>query len=245
MKYCSPCRLRAKDEEENCSRCGGELRMMGGAPSPTSAARPTSRKTQPTSKREQTNSRSATTTAAPAKRATKPRSAQKPEPPEVEATPVEGKPGDIQFQLAGLEKQVSKYSRRVRILAALAALLVVSFGGLLWHLHNSYVMQFAEIDQLEITRSQLHSGSARIRFRPLTAGRIQLIRNGGGRQETLLEYAAGPSPEGEFKEFNWTGDADDTWSISVRFRDGSELVDREWDSKQFGSGGQAVLASAL
>ena len=213
--------------------------MMGGAPAPGAGSKPSPRPAP---------SRTASATAtAPPKRSEKPkpRPAPKPEPPEVEAPPIDREPADSQFQLAGLESQVQKTSMRVRILGALALVLLVSLGGLLWYMRHSYVMQFAEIDQLEITRSQLHAGSAQIRFRPLTAGRIQLVRTGGGREETLLEYANGPSPEGEFKEFNWTGDADDAWQISIRFRDGSELVDREWDSKEFPSGGQAYLASTL
>jgi len=151
--------------------------------------------------------------------------------------------GDIQFQLAGLESTVQSSSRRVRLLAVLAGVLALSFCGWLWYLRHSYIMQFAEVDRLEIVRSELHTGSALVRFRPLTAGRIQFVREGAGRQETLLEHASGPAPEGEFKEFHWTGDSSGTWSISVRYREGTKLVDRDWQSADSQPGTSGVLAS--
>ena len=39
MKYCPRCKLKAKDDETSCSRCGGELRVLGGsAPASTPPA---------------------------------------------------------------------------------------------------------------------------------------------------------------------------------------------------------------
>lgn len=158
--------------------------------------------------------------------------------------PSGGAAGEIQFQLAGLQSTVQSSSQRVRLLGALAAVLALSFCGWLWYLRHSYIMQFAEVDQLEIVQSELHTGSALVRFRPLTAGRIQFVREGAGRQETLLEHASGSALEGEFKEFHWTGDSGGTWSISVRYREGTKLVDRDWQSADSQPGTSDVLASA-
>ena len=160
----------------------------------------------------------------------KPTASKKPDrrtEPKSEAT---AEPADIQFQLAGLQSEALRTSRRVRILGILAGVLALSFIGLLFYLRHNYIMQFAEVDQLEIIRSDSNTGTARIRFRPLTAGRIQFVREGGGRQETLLEYAAGPASDGVFKEFHWAGNSDGNWTISIRYRDGGSLVDREWQS---------------
>ena len=202
--------------------------------------------------------RQRTTTAAPAKSASPARAAAttpsrsrstaapSPWPPAVEK-PSTAKPSatpDIQFQLAGLETAVRSTSRRVRLLAALAGVLAIGFVGLLFYLRHSYVMQFAEVDQLEIIRSDLHTGTAIIRFRSLTEGQIQFVREGGGREETLLEHSSGPSPEGEFKEFHWTGDVDGAWKISIRYREGTNLVDKDWQSAQKPMGGAGILAVA-
>lgn len=134
-------------------------------------------------------------------------------------------------------------SRRVRLLAALAGVLTIGLVGLLFYLRHSYIMQFAEVDQLEIVRSDLHTGTALVRFRPLTEGRIQFVRQGSGREETLLEHSSGPSPEGEFKEFHWTGDVDGSWSISIRYRDGTSLIDKDWQSAQEPVNGMGILAA--
>jgi len=204
-------------------------------------------------------SRQRTTTAAPAKSASpaattpsRSKSAAALSPPTPSASkqtgpkPSTAKPSatpDIQFELAGLETAVRSTSRRVRLLATLAGVLAIGFAGLLFYLRHSYIMQFAEVDQLEIVRSDLHTGTALIRFRPLTEGRIQFVREGGGREETLLEHSSGPSAKGEFKEFHWTGDVDGSWSISIRYREGTSLVDKDWQSAQKSVGGIGILAA--
>lgn len=169
---------------------------------------------------------------APPRERTKPKSKPAPAEPAQDPTSTQSsnEPADVQFQLAGLEQKVQRSSLRVKILAAVALLLAVSFTGLLFYMRHSYIMQFAEVDRLEIVRSEVHTGTALIRFRPLTEGRIQFVRSGSGRQETLLEYSSGPIPEGEFREFHWTGDAGGAWAISIRHRDGSSLIDRDWSS---------------
>lgn len=125
----------------------------------------------------------------------------------------------------------------------LAGVLAIGFAGLLFYLRHNYIMQFAEVAQLEIVRSDLHTGTALIHFRPLTKGRIQFVREGGSRQETLLEHSSGPTPEGEFKEFHWTGDADGSWSISIRYREGTSLVDQDWQSASTPPTGMGILAA--
>ena len=229
MKYCAPCRHRAKDDDEKCARCGGPLRQMGPTPNQRRSPAQSSRKTSPRagSAPSRPNPQQAEQPQATQRAQVKQAAAQTTESAERSAG--QGG-GDVQFQLAGLEQKVQRSSLRVKILAAIALLLAVSFTGLLFYMRHSYIMQFAEVDQLEIVRSEIHTGTALIRFRPLTEGRIQFVRIGGGRQETLLEYSDGPTPEGEFRQFHWTGDADGSWSISIRHRDGSNLVDRDWSS---------------
>jgi hypothetical protein len=256
MKYCPPCRFKAKDEDETCSRCGGELRSLGGPSGQQSggqtrqgAATATSAKSARPAKAAPRSSTA--TAAAPERKAPAPsppapavekRSTPKSSAPKPSAAQPAGTP-DIQFQLAGLETAVQSTSRRVRLLAALAGVLAIGFVGLLFYLRHSYIMEFAEVDQLEIVRSDLHTGTAMVRFRPLTEGRIQFVRQGGDREETLLEHSSGRSPEGEFKEFHWTGDVDGSWSISIRYRDGSSLVDQDWQSAQTPVEGMGHLAA--
>lgn len=243
MKYCPPCRLRAKDDEEKCSRCGSALRSMGGPPASASSNRSNNRSAAATGNASRAAASTPRQAATPTSSARRPQPTAKAKPAADAVTPKAGrKPVDdswnatsggddnIQFQLAGLQQEVQRSSLRVRILAGLAAVLAISFIGLLFYLRHSYIMQFAEVDQLEIVRSDLHTGTALVRFRPLTAGRIQFVRNGAGTEETLLEYATGPTPDGEFKEFHWAGDADGQWSISIRYREGSDLIDRDWQS---------------
>jgi len=248
MKYCAPCRLRSKDDDETCSRCGGSLRSLG-----ASSGQQAANSTKPRSDSRQT-SNTATSGRSRVARSSNaglesPRVARKQKTNNTDADESQQErqsgpaPADIQFQLAGLQNTVQSSSRRVHLLAALAGVLAVSFCGWLWYLRHSYIMQFAEVDQLEIVRSELHTGSALVRFRPLTAGRIQFVREGAGRQETLLEHAAGPAPEGEFKEFHWTGDSSGAWSISIRYREGTKLVDRDWQSVDSQPGTAGVLAA--
>lgn len=246
MRYCSPCRLRAKDTDDKCSRCGGALRVMGGPP-PTGTRTPHYTTTASTPKKQAerpTPQQTRRTESQPAKHATdrptKTRGAEQPTAPTSETK----QPADIQFQLAGLESTVQSSSRRVRLLAVIAGVLALSFVGLLFYLRHSYIMQFAEVEQLEIIHSELHTGTARIRYRPVTAGQIQFVRKGIGRQETLLDFASGPAPDGEFNEFHWTGDIDGSWTLSIRYRDGSALVDKDWKSsdRQSTSNGSGVLA---
>lgn len=243
MKYCAPCRQRARDDGENCARCGGPLRNLGASPGQQrSAAQPSRRMENPspsTAASRPAPQRAMATVSPPP--ADAPSQANKWPDASTAASGARGtepvtrntsETTDIQFKLSGLESKVQRTSRRVKILAAVAVLLAVSFTGVLFYLRHSYIMQFAEVDQLEIVRSEMHTGTALVRFRPLTAGRIQFVRSGGGRQETLLEYSSGPVSEGEFQEFHWTGDAGGSWSISIRHRDGSSLVDRDWQSAE-------------
>lgn len=238
MKYCAPCRQRARDNDDKCGRCGGPLRNMSPSPgqqrSTTQASRGAAgpgRSTTATRPVKATVSAPQPGTPRPAKRPTAPAATSG----GCETQPVTrntSEASDIQFRLSGLENKVQRTSRRVKVLAGLAVLLAVSFTGLLFYLRHSYIMQFAEVEKLEIVRSEIHTGTALVRFRPLTAGRIQFVRSGGGRHETLLEYSSGPVPEGEFREFHWSGDAGGAWSISIRHRDGSSLVDHDWQSAQ-------------
>lgn len=253
MKYCAPCRLRAKDDDDNCSRCGGSLRSMGAPPGQQPAARTSSRRDAPrNSGAERTGNPqvSRTTPSGTRTASAEPKSgtstSQKAVTSSRNGTRTESAQTvspQAQFQIAGLEQQVQTSSRRVRLLAVLAGVLAISFSGLVWYLRHSYVMQFAEVGQLEIVRSELNTGTALIRFRPLTAGRIQFVRVAAGRQETLLEHSSGASPEGEFKEFHWAGDADGSWSISIRYRDGGSLVDRDWQSTAVQRTKPGVLAA--
>jgi hypothetical protein len=225
MKYCSPCRLKAKDDDEKCSRCRGTLRLMGGpggqqrgsrtrqSTASTASAKPARSTMSPP------NRSPATAPAPPPATAPEP-SVKKPAAPQSSRSQPSKPSGtpDFQFQLAGLQTAAQSTSRRVRLLAVLAGVLAIGFAGLLFYLRHNYIMQFAEVAQLEIVRSDLHTGTALIHFRPLTKGRIQFVREGGSRQETLLEHSSGPTPEGEFKEFHWTG----VWST----RTGSRLPRR-------------------
>lgn len=225
---------------------------MGGPPQQASGQRSSRRQAANTAARPTRSRPTAPVSAGkssartrPAASPVRPQAAAAAAPEPREGDPANDSPsdgGNIQFQLAGLQSTVQKSSQRVRILGALAAVLAIAFAAVLFYMRHSYIMQFAEVEQLEIIRSELHTGTAVVRFRPLTAGRIQFVRSGNGRQETLLEYASGPTPEGEFKEFHWTGDADGAWSINIRHREGGGLIDREWQSADWNRPEGGVLA---
>lgn len=111
-------------------------------------------------------------------------------------------------------------------MAVLAAVMAALLIGVLFWLRQSYVMQFAEIDDLQIAPSSARPGTVVINYQPRTEGRLQFVRKNAGRLETLVDHAFGKAP----KEFHWAGEDSLGYSVQIRFRDGWSLVDREWRS---------------
>ena len=129
-----------------------------------------------------------------------------------------------------MQHNVAKSSARIRWLTVLAGLMAVLLVGALVYIRYSYVMQFAEVEQIKIVPSARRAGAVDISYQPVTAGKIEFVRKTDDRLETLLDYADNAKSMSEAKQFTWAGNDSRPFTVTVRWRQGWGLVDEKWSS---------------
>jgi len=244
MKYCPRCKLKAKEHETACSRCGGELRVLGGPP-PTSKPPvaapippvPTSKPPVPTSKPPVATSKPPTAAPKPPVATSKPPTAAPIPPvdgPAAQPAPAAGgepsQQKQLRLELAGLQRQVAKSAAGVRRLAIVAGVLTVLLVFVLLLVRHNYVMGFAALEGVDIVPLKSRPGAARISYRPRSTGKVEFVRETPQRRETLIEYATDRDTTGDKKEFDWSGPKADRYTLHVRYRRGWGLVTKDFQS---------------
>lgn len=133
--------------------------------------------------------------------------------------------------LKGLEHKVQSSRKLSRLMGLLAAALTCLLLIVLVTMHFYNVFQFATIDRLQVLPAA-SPGTAEIKFVKLSDGKVEFVREGAGRKETLTEFFRGDagSTDPEHK-FVWGGSQAEDYTIWVRYRSGWGLVQREWTSR--------------
>ena len=120
---------------------------------------------------------------------------------------------------------------RVRWLRVLAGALGCLLLFVLAWAYLHHLMQYATLADLAVRPSKEKPGLVKISYVPESAGRIEFVRQSAGRCETLIEHAEEePGDSGSRRQFDWAGNASESYSIRVRYRSGLRFATKEWHS---------------
>ncbi|MFN0052615.1 MAG: hypothetical protein ACKV0T_10510 [Planctomycetales bacterium] len=152
--------------------------------------------------------------------------------------PVEGAPpssvgldgtAGLTLQLAGMQHAVRRSQTALLATRTAAVLLAVLLIAVLtgWHFYR--LLQYAEVSQVEVALVDQTTGDAQIKFRRINPGKVEFVREGGGRIETLIEHGDQSSERtGDEYSFSWSGPGAGDLSIRVRSRKGWSSQEQMW-----------------
>lgn len=143
------------------------------------------------------------------------------------ATP--GNDADLGMQLQGLQHEVQRSRTALRATAGLAigltALLVLLLVGL--RLYN--VLQYAEVDRLDVRLTKNAPGEAQIEFVRRNLGKVEFIREAAGRTETLVDHGRQDAESTAAQQsFVWSAGNSGDFTLRVRVRHGWSTAEQVW-----------------
>jgi len=147
--------------------------------------------------------------------------------------PAEGGEEQLALRLRGLQHDVGRSRRTMRMLGVAAAGLTVFFVLLLISTYVNAVRQYATISRVDVAPSDSSPGAAEISYTYRTSGKVEFIRQTAGRTETLVEHvqpdAASLADKTEAdRKFVWGGGKSGDGVIRAKYRDGWSIATREW-----------------
>lgn len=135
----------------------------------------------------------------------------------------------LRLRLQGLQHQVARGRTWMRRLAVLAILLLLLLLLLLLGLYLYHVLQYASLEEIEITGAPSRPETANIRYVPSSSGKVEFIRRSFDQTETVTEHAyLGNAPAERQRTFYWTGETAEGYSLTARYRRGLFLVEKHW-----------------
>lgn len=127
------------------------------------------------------------------------------------------------MQLAGLAHEVERTGRQVYVAAGVAMVLIVGLVIWLAELRAAGIRAYATVEQLAVDAVPGATDEAEIRFRPTSAGKLEIIRRAGDQTETLIEHVDNQEATSlEPRSFRWSREGRD-YTIVFRYRENGRI----------------------